>query len=84
MNGLMVRAQRGTQAPVLDDVYGLYDAGGKVRLAAGDHVLVISNAVWADGHWWLEIATDRVGSISIQPPGSRRPDLPPKAHRIRR
>jgi hypothetical protein len=61
VNRLAVRAAGSTQAPILDDLYGLYGAGGKVRLTAGDHVFVISNAVWADGHWWLEIATDRVG-----------------------
>jgi hypothetical protein len=67
VDGLNVRAGRSTLAPTLHDPYGLYHAGGKVRLAAGDHVLVISNAVWADGHWWLEIATDRVGTAySVQ------------------
>jgi hypothetical protein len=68
VNGLNVRAEQSTQAPVLDDTYGLYGAGGKVRLAAGDHVFVISSAEWADGRWWLMIATDRVdlpGTVQV-------------------
>ena len=58
---LDVRGERSTQAAVLDDPYGRYHASGKVRLAEGDHVMVISGATSADGRWWLEIATDRVG-----------------------
>jgi hypothetical protein len=58
---LNVRAGRSTQAAILDDPFDLYHARGNVRLAKGDHVFVISNAVWADGYWWLEIVTDRVG-----------------------
>jgi hypothetical protein len=68
VNGLNVRAERSTQAPVLDDPFELYGAGGKVRLAAGDHVFVISSAEWADGRWWLMIATDRVdlpGTVQV-------------------
>jgi len=62
VNSLNVRAAPGLSAPVLDDPYSTYGAGGKVVLNAGDHVLVISDAKWAGGRWWLEIATDRVAS----------------------
>lgn len=62
VNNLNVRAAAGLSAPVLDDEYGAYAANGKVVLNAGDHVLVISDARWADGLWWLEIANNRVAS----------------------
>jgi hypothetical protein len=62
VNSLNVRAAAGLSAPVLNDESNSYGPDGKVQLNAGDHVLVISDAKWADGRWWLEIATDRVAS----------------------
>jgi len=62
VTALNVRVTAGLTAPVLDDRYGVYQANGKVVLAAADHVLVISDPIWADGRWWLEIADDRAGS----------------------
>jgi hypothetical protein len=54
VNDLNVRASRSTSARILDN------AGEPVQLRTGDHVLVISNATWAEGRWWLEIGTDQV------------------------
>ncbi len=54
VNGLNVRTGRSTTARILDN------AGIPVQLNAGDHVLVISDATWAEGRWWLEIGTDQV------------------------
>jgi len=54
VNDLNVRAGPSTSARILDN------AGVPVQLQAGDHLLVISDATWADGRWWLEIGTDQV------------------------
>jgi hypothetical protein len=68
VNGLEVRTDRGTAAPVLDDIYA---GGNKVRLDAGDHVLVLSNALWADGMWWVKIATGRHMIVGFVAAGTR-------------
>ena len=56
VSGLNVRLDHSTAAPVLEY------SGAKVRLDPGDHVLVLGPAVWGDGRWWFEIATDGIRS----------------------
>lgn len=65
VDGLEVRSAAGLSAPVLDDPFGEYAGNGTVVLDAGDRVLVIGDATWSDGQWWLKIATDRVESAVV-------------------
>ena len=60
VNGLNVRSEPGTDAPLVPDEYGQFGEGG-LRLNEGNHVLVLSDARSADGLWWLTIGVNRVG-----------------------
>jgi hypothetical protein len=50
VSGLDVHVDHTRSAAVLDE-------GGKVRVIAGDHLLVMSIATWTDGSWWIQVAT---------------------------
>lgn len=59
VNGLNVRAGAGPSQPTLPDDGLWFDAGGVVRLNAGDHVLVVGAAEGTDGLQWVQIGVQK-------------------------
>ena len=58
VNGLNVRVAPGESEALVPDV-GWFDAGGVVRLNAGEHVLVMASADAGDGNQWVQIGAQR-------------------------
>lgn len=58
VNGLNVRIAPGESEALVPDV-GWFDAGGVVRLNAGEHVLVMGSADAGDGNQWVQIGAQR-------------------------